>query len=132
MEKKRDSTLTVDRPIKVLIASEGSEEAALRATRLGWDDPSEAENTGFEAYTLGTDSILPATWLPRSRGSRKLLKILEASSSTRVADLFDVKQGAITGNNNAFFIGKDEYLDLPVQQRKYFRPVGGTPHIKNS
>lgn len=40
----------------------------------------------------------------------------------KVGDVFDVKTGARTGNNQAFLLSSEEYKELPAKERKYFRP----------
>jgi hypothetical protein len=50
-----------------------------------------------------------------------LLKSLD--NKPRVKDIFDVKQGIKTGLHKAFVLSKDEYLSLPKNERKYFRPA---------
>jgi hypothetical protein len=41
----------------------------------------------------------------------------------RVADLFDVKQGILTGLNDAFVLDDEEHRSLPPAEQKFFRPA---------
>ena len=42
---------------------------------------------------------------------------------TRVDDLFDVKQGVLTGLNEAFILEESQLAELPLPERKHFRPA---------
>jgi hypothetical protein len=41
----------------------------------------------------------------------------------RVEDLFDVKQGLLTGLNDAFILSKEQLNALPKSEQKFFRPA---------
>lgn len=60
-------------------------------------------------------------WSPRPYNSWKLLNSLK--SLPRVKDLFDVRQGIKAGLHKAFILSKNEFLDLPKKEQKYFRPA---------
>ncbi len=65
-------------------------------------------------------------WKIISSSEQKLIKhlynLLELGRLKTVQDLFNVKQGIRTGNNQVFIISKGEYEHLPSEERKYFRP----------
>lgn len=119
-------------PIRVVLASEGSEERALRSTRKSWDEATGDSETGFENYSLDPAAMTPATWLPRTRNSLEILGLLARTSSSKVADLFEVKQGVITGNNKRFIISKETYSSYADSEKAFFRPVAGTPSLRNA
>ena len=73
---------------------------------------------------------LPRVWSPRTRQSSLLMERLAAAKVPSVANLFDVMQGALTGNNKAFIISTDEYAALLEPQREYFRPALGSSTIE--
>lgn len=76
---------------------------------------------GFSIYLnprLGHDDT---SWAPRPYKSWKLLQRLE--HLPKVKDLFNVKQGIRTGNNQVFLISKIDWMSLPKGERQYFRPA---------
>jgi hypothetical protein len=101
-----------------------SSSSGLRQLRKSRMVPSTAlpiVGNGFSIYkhaTLGRDEN---SWAPRPYDSWKLLNSL--NHLPRVKDLFEVKQGIRTGHNKAFLLDKDVWLNLPGDERKYFRPT---------
>jgi len=76
---------------------------------------------GFNIYLnsmLGRNSN---NWAPRPYNSWKLLQSLD--HLPKVKDLFDVKQGILTGHNQTFLLKKDDWADLPKGEKQYFRPA---------
>jgi adenine-specific DNA-methyltransferase len=76
---------------------------------------------GFSIYPhpgLGSDS---SSWAPRPYKPLQLLQQL--SPLPRARDLFDIRQGARTGLNKAFVISKEDWEDLPAEEREFFRPA---------
>lgn len=41
----------------------------------------------------------------------------------RCGDLFETRQGVLTGLNDAFLIQRESYMALPVEERAYFKPA---------
>jgi hypothetical protein len=64
-----------------------------------------------------------STWRLVSPGVQRALKTIAESGTTTIGMLFDVKQGVRTGNNDAFVIDDAALQQLPVGERKYFRPA---------
>ena len=63
------------------------------------------------------------TWrLTTPRAEAGLSKLIDAGAA-RISDLFDVRQGVLTGNNRAFLLSKTEYEALPERERPFFRPA---------
>jgi hypothetical protein len=65
------------------------------------------------------------------------LRRLNELGMTRVGDIFDVKQGLLTGLNDVFILNKAEIAQLPKSEAVYFRPAifrdaiaGGEIHEK--
>lgn len=95
---------------------------ALRKIRIERDLSSLPKFTDhYSIYPYSDSFQKPRDWSPRPYKSWILLKSLEGMP--RVKDLFDVKQGIKTGLHKAFVLSKDEYLSLPKNERKYFRPA---------
>lgn len=79
------------------------------------------ERDGFSLYPnpdLGKDE---KSWNPRPYGPWKTIKELEGS--TQVGDIFDVKQGARTGNNDVFLVTPSKYNEMPKGESDFFRPA---------
>ncbi len=91
--------------------------AGLRALRRG---PSARRGDGYSVYSDRIDSA-KSTWSPRPLESIDLLQL--NSALPKVCDMFDVRQGVITGLNSAFVLTESAINDLPPKERKYFRPA---------
>jgi len=89
-----------------------------RATANGLVDP--VVRDGFSIYreTLGPSK---ESWAPHSYESRSLLMSLR--SLPRVNDLFEIKTGARSGSLKIFEISKQQWLEMPLTERPYFRPA---------
>lgn len=76
-----------------------------------------------EHYSLYRDPTLgrEGNWAPRPYQARKTLQELE--ELPRVQSLFDVKQGARTGFNQAFILGRETWAELADAERLFFRPA---------
>lgn len=68
-----------------------------------------------------SDTLNDNNWTPIKYSSFRLNEKLK--HFPRVKDLFDVKQGARTGLNEAFIITKTYWKTLSQKERKFFRPV---------
>lgn len=72
-------------------------------------------------------SIYSEPSAPLSSLVPKPLSALEAfrkyEQLPRIEQFFEVRQGILTGNNDAFLITDDEWKSLGVTERKYFRPA---------
>lgn len=120
-------------PIEVVLAKEGYEGAALRAVRLhqgGSERTSESSEASFEVYRTNRNAFPDGNWSPRSGRSLELISLLSSNGIATVEQLFDVKQGAHTGCNQAFVLSVEEFNLLPAGERHFFRPVAGNATIK--
>lgn len=113
---------------EVLVAKEGSEDAALRALRRGVGGDNDKH---YECFQVPADSFLPVSWLPRSQAASLLGQRLQQAMLPMTEVLFDVRQGALTGLNEAFILSSDEYRRLPGEEQIYFRPAAGNSTIKD-
>lgn len=89
--------------------------AGLRALRKG---PSARRGDGYGVYVGNIDSE-NTDWSPRPLESIDLLS--RNLGLPTVCDLFDVRQGIITGLNTAFILPKHEHDRLPKPEQRYFR-----------
>lgn len=76
---------------------------------------------GFSIYENPGLGRNENTWAPRPYASWKLLNSL--THLPRVQELFEVKQGVRAGYKKAFLLQKDEWLNLPTNESKFFRPA---------
>ena len=77
---------------------------------------------GFNIYENSAFGKGKGSWAPRPYEAWKLIRSL--SSLTRVRELFDVRQGILTGLNKAFILSKQQWEKLRTKrERSYFRPA---------
>jgi adenine-specific DNA-methyltransferase len=117
--------------VRMVIAHEGSEDACLRALRRGGPESITATSGKWEIYDSPAALIGSASWLPRLRNQLDTIRKLSENHLTLVQELFDVKQGALTGHNEAFLLEVSEYRQLPAEERAYFRPAAGNRAIQH-
>lgn len=79
----------------------------------------------YENQSLTSDQ----NWTIHSFHTFQLFEKLKDFS--KVGNLFKVKRGADAGNNAAFILTKQEWLELPKGERKYFRPCVMRDSIQN-
>ena len=79
--------------------------------------------------------LINESWKPISLGENDLLKTIKRfileKRLVQVKDIFNVKQGINSGNNNCFKIQKPEWQSLPINEQGFFRPVIDNKAIKN-
>ena len=115
--------------ISLILASDGAEELALRATRSDWIESTGEER--FEIYAVSADDMPPSNWMPRTRRTAEIMQKLRRSDTSTVGNLFDVKQGTLTGNNKVFVISERELSRLGLDERGFFRSAASTSTIRN-
>ncbi len=113
--------------IHLLIARPGAEEKSLRSLR----DPEVpvTPGTAWSLYTAPQNILRAGKWMPRWPESSALEAQLAERGTPRVEDLFDVRQGALTGHNTAFLLKTADLEQLPASERAYFKPAAGTRTI---
>ncbi|HEX8451234.1 MAG TPA: N-6 DNA methylase [Longimicrobium sp.] len=92
----------------------------LRFTRSEPDLEANTETEGYSIYLAPELGTSEASWAPRPRSARLLMRATE--SLPRVSELFDVKQGTLTGLNEVFIV-RDTELAGWGEERHYFRPA---------
>lgn len=111
-------------PVRVLIAEEGTEDAALRLLRLE-ESAAPVKLNNVDVFHLPPDSLQPQSWLPLRRSVYELRDFLLTKTLAPTKALFDIRQGARTGQNRAFVLSAAEVDGLPSTEREFFRPAGG-------
>jgi adenine-specific DNA-methyltransferase len=120
----RNATAGID----VLVAKPGAEEKSLRSLRHPEvSPPTEGE---WSLYHTSREILSPGKWMPRWPESAALAVKLEEGGTPLVGDLFDVRQGALTGHNTAFLLKTADLERLPTAERAYFKPAAGTRTIR--
>ena len=89
-----------------------------RAMANGLGDP--IAKDGFSIYrdTLG---LSKGSWAPHSYESASLLRRLQ--SLPKVNELFEIKMGARSGSLKTFELSKQEWLAMPSNEQRFFRPA---------
>lgn len=88
-----------------------------RAFGIGEDD-------AWRLFEVPTSTLCSRpTWrLTTPRAEAALSRLLDAGAS-RISDLFEVRQGVLTGDNGAFILDASDFKALPLSEREYFRPA---------
>ena len=118
-------------PARIVLADEGFEDAAIRATRQYRPEAGQVQRDGIELYTVDASTIMPASWLPRPFRYRELIRQLSRTQAATVGKLFKVHQGIRTGNNEVFVQGEDYIQSLPPRERRFFRPAATSAAIRD-
>jgi hypothetical protein len=114
--------------VEILIAEEGTEDAALRALRLPEEDPRRSTG-GVEVFPIDPKDTTADSWRPLRRAVYECRRELLSRGLPRIDSLFLIHQGARTGDNDAFIISADVYAGLK-SERQYFRPAAGGETIR--
>lgn len=92
-------------------------------------------NPNYSVYQPISFPILKESWMPISIKNHDLYKNIERfvveKKLSRIIDIFNVKQGIRTGNNKAFKISVKDYINLPDEEKYYFRPATENESFKN-
>lgn len=115
--------------LTVVVADEGSEDAALRTLRKGRRQMDVMPKGVHASFDYPLDSVTPSSWMPRTFAHERLLAAL--ADSPRVDQLFNVVQGAHTGANDVFILSAEDLSRLPPSERRFFRLAAGTKTIRN-
>jgi hypothetical protein len=116
-------------PVQVLVASEGCEDASLRALRLAETDP-RRRTPGVQVFRVSACSLLPDSWRPQREETYQQLALLRSHHGS-VQDLFKIRQGIRIGEKAAFVLSADQYHSLPQREVVYFRPCVGNNTLQD-
>jgi len=106
----------------------GIAQSALRDLRkMNYSNGYSVDEKNYSVFQPITFPVLQESWKTISLKENKLIKNIERfiieKKLVRVKDVFSVKQGINSGNNNLFKLTKDEYHTLSENERQFFRPV---------
>lgn len=107
----------------------------LRMVDYGAAFPLKMENVSI--YQQETKSVLDnEVWMPLSYKEMQVKKTLDGlltcGAMECVKDVFSVKQGCRTGNNNLFKIKKQEFLAMGEEEQVFFRPSVDSSSLQNN
>jgi adenine-specific DNA-methyltransferase len=113
-------------PLSVWVSHGGSSHsAALRSLRQVTSSGNEAtlpiDTKAFSIYRDPDLLTSARSWAPRRYSAWSLLHRL--AGMPVAGDLFDVRQGVLTGHNRSFLLDAEHYAALPPKERKYFLPA---------
>jgi adenine-specific DNA-methyltransferase len=104
-----------------------STSAALRALRRTRGVPSDGAvietQDGFSIYRNPELGHTAGSWAPRPYEQWRLLQKVREGAHKRVSDMFDVRQGVITGLNKVFLQRSASVKALPPDEARFFRPA---------
>jgi len=98
---------------------------AIRALRrLSGPLISDASGKGWRIAPLDRRDLVEGDrWRILPARTVAALRRLSELGMPTVKDIFDVKQGILTGLNEAFILSRKELDDLPIEESHYFRPA---------
>jgi adenine-specific DNA-methyltransferase len=98
-----------------------SSAAALRELRKNRnaDVPQTVDEGDFSVYAM--PPLGSSRWSPRPFSASRLALALDRCP--RAGQLFDIRQGVLTGLDRAFVLTESEFGSLPRSERRFFRPA---------
>lgn len=118
-------------PTKIVYASEGYEDAALRSLRALSNGITPPTSDKFDVYSSADFPPAGLSWSPRTQIATNAIARLHAARLVTVGRLFEVKQGIRSGLNAAFVLSHEEYGRLTNEERSFFRAVAGNDTIES-
>lgn len=114
----------------------GVAQEALRDLRKSiYNNQFTLDKSNFSIYQPVSFPILKENWQPISLENHNFLKIIERFINEkklfRIQDIFSVRQGIRQGAKDIFKIFDTDFVNLPEQEKKYFRPVVDNDAIEN-
>lgn len=64
-----------------------------------------------------------SSWRLRTPQTERLIENVRDAVGTVVEDIFDVRQGILTGSNEAFILTREEWAALPAREQSLFKPA---------
>jgi adenine-specific DNA-methyltransferase len=127
MQNVAVSNVAISRaPLRVAWSSaeSGAASRVIRAIRRSISEPNDSEPSG-NGWSVTATSISAwqrrPSWLPGAGALGALLETVQASTTTRVGDLFRVQQGIRTGANPLFIQPADVVKSLPEREQRFFK-----------
>lgn len=110
-------------------------EALRELRKLQNSDNISKDRVDFSIFKTTNFPLIPNSWKPISLKEHNLINDLSRFIATGklslLSDIFDVQQGIRTGNNDVFKVDYDLFLQLPEEEKKYFRSVIENTSVTN-
>ena len=87
-------------------------------------DLGSGEDDAWRLFEVATAKLQSRpTWRLITPSTEAALSKLIDAGAARVSDLFQVRQGVLTGDNKAFVLDNDAFETLPKQEKFFFKPA---------
>lgn len=110
------------------------QEALREFRKMNVNNEQSANSKNFSIYTPPYFPTLKNSWKVISLDESEFIKELDiyhkAGKLSVISDIFNINQGALLGVRNIFKISREEYNEIPLEEKKYFRPVLTNGSIK--
>ena len=105
-------------------SAEATGDALRMLRRSHGQELSSGEDDAWRLFEVQTAKLQSRpTWrLTTPRTEAALSKLIDAGAA-RVSDLFQVRQGVLTGDNKAFVLDNDTFKALPKKEKLFFKPA---------
>jgi SAM-dependent methyltransferase len=121
----RSQTTALQPPLCVAWSSAetGAASRVIRAIRRSISEPTGTESSNGWSLTMTSLDVWKRrpSWLPGAGALGPLLDALQVRIRTKVSDIFRVRQGIRTGDNEVFVQPRKMVETLPKHERTYFR-----------
>lgn len=106
---------------------------ALRELRKVGKDDEPRRDEGWQIFQVSNANLKRRpTWrLVPPDTERALTNLLESGRALKVEELFEVRQGVLTGLNSVFLLKAEELNELPQSERRWFRAAITNDSIKD-
>ena len=133
--KRRDPTFSI--PLTVWCKNqEGAPFNAIRGLRkMQYDNLTSRIKVDYNIYTPSRFPVVGETWNTIPMKDDRLVQQLKTRVGTgdlkHLSEVFDVKQGIITGIRDIFEVSDIQYEDIPKKERKLFRNIASSFTIED-
>ena len=102
--------------------------------KMNANNEQSVNNKNFSIYVPPYFPIVSNSWKVISFNENNFIKELDiyskAGKLSAISDIFNINKGALLGIKNIFKLSLNDYENLPVDEKKYFRPILTNHSIK--
>jgi hypothetical protein len=118
---KRGTTVTA---LVTTNSADATGNALRTLRRSGRGSHESGEDNAWRLFDVPVDTFKRrATWRLTSPKTEAALSRLIDAGASRIADLFEVRQGVRTGDNKAFLLEEQAFSSIPAKERRFFKPA---------
>lgn len=103
--------------------------------KMSYNGEISVDDYDYNIYTPGQFPLVRHSWKVIQQRDEEFMRNLKAYMEQGLlkplSSVLDVKQGLLRGNKYAFILNKDEYENIPQNERMYYRPLASSDTIKN-